>query len=302
MSIQVLGRQIGIACRQSRSAAATNVIRRRLSSSQDNSDDELLVQKKDQILWVKFNRPKQLNAISRDMYDRMCQTFTDANTDDSIKAVLLTGSGSYYSSGNDLKNFVHALKHKDGPKAGFVECKDLLQKFVESLINLEKFLIAVVNGPAIGIPVTTLPLADYVIASDAATFQTPFTSLGQCPEACSSITFPKIMGSSRANEILALNQVWDAHKAHRYGLVSEVVQSDKLEDHINSFLYDPKKGLVASCYPQSLRVGKSLMRNVSIKRQLSEANKNECDAILKCWVGPECTDALQKFFQRSKKQ
>lgn len=257
----------------------------------------LSVEPKDHVLWVKFNRPNKFNAITREMYEQMSDTFTKVNGDKSIRAVVLTGNGDYYSSGNDLTNFTVAMADERGPKAGLTKSKNILVDFVNSLINIDKFLIAAVNGPAVGIPVTTLPLCDYVIASDKATFQTPFTALGQCPEACSSITFPQIMGKSRASELLLLNMTWDAKKAQNYGLISEVIEHVKFHDHLDKLL----KSVVHNCYPNSMIQSKGLIQSMDMKKKLLEANQRECDTILELWLGEECADAVQKFFKRSKK-
>lgn len=258
------------------------------------------IESKKQVLWIKLDRPQKFNAITKDMYDSIADSLEKVNGDSSIKAVVLTGSGDYYSSGNDLSNFAKAMQDKEGPRAGLSKSADILYRFVNSIINLEKLAIAAVNGPAVGITVTTLPLFDYVLASDKATFTSPFTSLGQCPEACSSITIPEIMGPTRANELLLLNMKWDSKKAQSYGLVSDIIPHDKFQDHLGQLLYG-KHGIVESCYSNSLKVSKALTRDSAKKQKLIDANKRECDAILELWLGEECADAIQKFFNRAKK-
>lgn len=259
----------------------------------------LTVEPKDQVLWIKFDRPQKYNAISAEMYDQLSDSFTQVNEDKSIKAVVLTGNGDYYSSGNDLNNFARAMQDPGGPQVGLTKSKNILLRFVDSIINVNKLLIAGVNGPAVGIPVTTLPLFDYVVASDNATFQTPFTALGQCPEACSSVTFPDMMGFGKASELLFLNMTWSVDKALKNGLVNDVVDKSKLAPFLDNLLYG-KQGIVNACYPHSLKISKSLVRNPSTKQRLLETNRLECEAILKLWLGPECADAIQKFSKRTR--
>lgn len=260
----------------------------------------IVFEPKKQVLWIKLDRPKKFNAITKEMYDNISEALEKVNGDSSIKAVVLTGNGDYYSSGNDLTNFARAMQDEGGPRAGLSKSADILYRFVNSIINLEKLLIAAVNGPAVGITVTTLPLCDYVLASDKATFTSPFTTLGQCPEACSSTTLPQIMGPSRANELLLLNMKWDAKKAQNYGLVSDVIAHDNFHSHLEAFLHG-KHGIVESCYPNSLKISKSLIRDAATKQKLIDTNRRECDAILELWLGEECADAVQKFLSRSKK-
>lgn len=268
-------------------------LRRHISSQCEG----LKVENRDNVLWVKFDRPAKFNAFTREMYIAMTSIFNEANNDKTVRAVVLTGSGEYYSSGNDLTNFLKAMQDEQGPKAGLTKSKEILLKFVDSLIDLDKLLIAAVNGPAVGIPVTTLPLCDHVIASDKATFQSPFTALGQCPEACSSFTFPRLMGPSRATELLLLNMSWTAEKAKSYGLVSEVIEHSVFYTYLEKLL----KGIVQSTYPVSMMESKKLIKDLALKEKLRQVNKHECDIILERWLSDECNDAVQKFFNRSKK-
>ncbi|KAL1129307.1 hypothetical protein AAG570_013836, partial [Ranatra chinensis] len=130
------------------------------------------------------------------IYRDIPKALSSAAKNDDVSISILTGTGEYFSSGNDLSqlmaggvesdNFSDLLKHK----------LQLVQNFINALIEYPKVLVAVVNGPAIGIAVTMLGLCDIVYAADNATFQTPFTSLGITAEGCSTYTFPRILGSS----------------------------------------------------------------------------------------------------------
>ncbi|VEL26599.1 unnamed protein product [Protopolystoma xenopodis] len=129
------------------------------------------------------------------MYDAWITALHDASNDRTVKIVAVTGAGDYFSSGNDLSNFTMTKS----PLEMAEEAKSLLLRFVAAFIDFPKPLVALVNGPAVGISVTTLGLYDYIFAADNATFHTPFTSLGQTPEGCSSYTFPKVMGQIKVS-------------------------------------------------------------------------------------------------------
>ena len=140
---------------------------------------------------LSFNRPKKFNAINHTMYDEIQHALNSENANDDCALLALTGSGRFYSSGNDLSGFAAALGEGMTPAQLADGAFDIMIPFVDAFIEFEKPLIAMVNGPAIGIAVSHLGLCDLVLASDTASFVTPFTQLGQSAEACSSYTFPK---------------------------------------------------------------------------------------------------------------
>ena len=240
---------------------------------------------------IRLNRPNKYNAITWEMYGQIGDLLERASRED-VKFAVLRGTGEYYSSGNDLGNFANIPP--EGPQKMAKDGEKVLKKFVASFIDFDKPLIAVVNGPAVGIPVTTLGLCDVVFAKDSATFHTPFTSLGQSPEACSSYTFPLMMGPAIANEILLFGRKLTAVEAFQRSLVTMVIPSDNFEEQISLKLRE-----YSELPPISLRTSKQLMREIH-RDKLHEINNRECAVLAERWVSDECISAIMKFFQRKK--
>lgn len=175
--------------------------------------------------------------------------------------------------------------------------RDMCQKFVSAFIDYPKILIGAINGPAYGIMFTTLGLFDVVIASDDALFTCPFSSLGQSPEGCSTHTFPKLFGNSLASELLYMNYIMSVEEAHRLGFVSRIVKKENLPTHLNEWLHG-EKGLVKTCYPNSMFNAKNIVRNEEARMVLHQVNKVECDVLQQSWMSEECMEALSKFYTR----
>ena len=256
-----------------------------------DTDSDILYTVKESYAEIRLNRPNKYNAITWQMYGEIGE-FLERARQDPVKFVVLRGTGDYYSSGNDLGNFANIPPEgvqkmaKDGEK--------VLKKFVASFIDFDKPLVAVVNGPAVGIPVTTLGLCDVVFAKESATFHTPFTSLGQSPEACSSYTFPLIMGAAKANEILLFGKKLTAQEAFDRSLVTRVIPSSNFDEEINSILKQ-----YSQLPPISLRTSKQIIRDTH-KDKLHEVNGKECALLAERWCSDECIAAIMSFFQRKK--
>ncbi|CAD5210568.1 unnamed protein product [Bursaphelenchus okinawaensis] len=242
---------------------------------------------------IKFDRPDKFNAITTPMYDGIREALGASNADKTTKITVLSSHGPYYSSGNDLKSFLNVTGATDLKKMT-EDAAEFLKNFVASFIDHEKPLIALVQGPAIGIAVTTLPLCDVVICSDKATFQTPFTGLGYSPEGCSSFTFPNIMGTSKASEMLLFGKTITAQEAYEWGLVSQVIPHNQFEQETQRYLDQ-----LCELPTESLRVNKTMVRALT-KDALHKANSDECTLIAKRWQGKDCAEAVQKFMARKK--
>jgi peroxisomal 3,2-trans-enoyl-CoA isomerase len=119
-------------------------------------------------------------------------------------------------------------------------CQTVLN-FVNEFIRFEKPLVALVNGPSVGIAFTILGLFDYVVASDKATFSAPFTKLSLSPEGCSSYTFPRLMGHIKAAEVLLLNRKLTAQEAYDRNLVAQVIPHEQFITKTHQILDDLAK-------------------------------------------------------------
>ncbi|XP_059182928.1 enoyl-CoA delta isomerase 2, mitochondrial isoform X2 [Centropristis striata] len=252
----------------------------------------LLVTTEDNITTITLNRPAKKNAITTEMYSEILAALEQAAKDDSALTVF-TGAGDFYCSGNDLSNFTRIPEGRleDAAKHG----GDMLRQYVKAYIDFPKPLVAVVNGPAVGISVSVLALFDLVYATDRATFHTPFTQLGQSAEGCSSYTFPRIMGNAKATEMLLFNRKLTAVEACALGLVSEVFPDSSFQSEVWRRLKE-----YATLPRNSLSFSKQLIRSLE-KDRLYAVNDAEVDRLVERWQSEECFNAVMTFFQSKSK-
>ena len=179
---------------------------------------------KDSIMLVALHRPHVKNAINDDVYLDLIDVLQETLEDSSILCLILTGTGSYFSSGADLKN--GDLSPESG---GRQSLSRPVGRFMLQLIAYPKILAAAVNGPAVGIGTTMLFHFDLVYCTQNATFWTPFSRIAFVPELCSSDAFPARMGLAKANELLLLAKKIDAQTAVQWNICSRIVpQADVL--------------------------------------------------------------------------
>ncbi|XP_054014942.1 enoyl-CoA delta isomerase 3, peroxisomal-like [Hylaeus anthracinus] len=255
-----------------------------------NSSD-ILCSLENGIQKIVLNRPKKKNAITKLMYEEISRILDEAIQNDKIYVVVLTGTGNFFSSGND---FLSLATSQGNDSESLENTLSNFKNFVERIITFPKLLVAVVNGPAIGIAVTILPLFDMVYASHTATFQTPFTSLGLVAEGCSTYTFPKIFGHSKAGDMLYLGYKMNALEAKQYGLVSEVYK----EEHLNDvWIYLKTVSLLS---PKSIVAIKHLVRKWN-KQILLEVNSRESAELLKFIQSSDFIERLINTMSRKSK-
>ena len=174
---------------------------------------------------ITMRRPEKKNGITQAMYRAMSDAIDSAQDDPEIRCLIIAGGSGVFTAGNDLDDFLKAgTANADTPRPSNA------QKFLYSLAQNSKPIIAAVDGIAIGIGTTMLFHCDYVLASTTATFATPFIHLGLVPEAASSLLMPRTMGHQRAFATLVMGRTMDADAAREAGFVNEVVAPGQTED------------------------------------------------------------------------
>ena len=170
------------------------------------------------VLTLTFNRPKKMNALTRDMYGRLAAGLNEAAGDFSVRAVIITSEGDHFTAGNDIVDFM------DNPPTA--ESSEVAT-FLAALLNFPKPLIAAVKGNAVGVGTTMLLHCDVVVAAPSANFSMPFVTLGLVPEAGSTFLFPALVGYQRAARIFMTGESFSANDALEMGLIAEI-NSDAL--------------------------------------------------------------------------
>lgn len=250
------------------------------------SADLVLVSRREHLCELRLNRPEKRNALTADMYEALIEVLTEAQGDEEIRAILLSGEGACFTGGNDLKDFLSVPED--------IGSDHVISRFLRALSGFEKILIAAVHGPTVGIGVTLLLHCDLVIAAARSTrLITPFVQLGVVPEAASTMLLPRLIGHQRAAEMFFLGQPLDAQTAREWGLVNRVVDDEALMQEA--------RALAASAArqpPGAVRATKRLMRSCDSAR-VSALMQEELRVFAARLRSAEFAAAAQAFFGKS---
>ena len=186
--------------------------------------ENILVSLNEKIATVTINRPKKLNALNKVTIEELHKAFKSLDEDNSIKVILLTGSGEKaFVAGADISEFAHFSQEEGEKLAG--KGQELLFDFIE---NLSKPVIALVNGFALGGGLELAMSCHFRIASDNARMGLPETSLGVIPGYGGTQRLPQLIGKGKAMELIMTASMISADEALQYGLVNYVVGIEEL--------------------------------------------------------------------------
>ena len=198
------------------------------------SFENILFEKIGKVGRITLNRPEVKNALNVPILQDMTKAIEEVRKDDGIKVLIVTGAGDTFSGGGDVDFLINDLCKRPSP-----EIRNLLREnyggAALSLRNLEKPVVGALNGPTVGAGFDLSLHFDLRIASEKAKFGSIWVRIGTIPALGGMFLLPRIVGLTKASEMMMTGEVIDAQEAYRIGLVNQVVPSDQLQERALEF-------------------------------------------------------------------
>lgn len=195
------------------------------TSSSENPP--VLARKENGVAWITLNRPDVLNACDIPTLKKLASILKDAGSDTTTRSLVITGSGRAFCAGADLRAI---MKRRETEKISLLE--DLIEGFnpvVSRIFNMDKPVIAMVNGVAAGAGMGIAFACDIRIVSENAKFIEAFAKVGLIPDSGATYTMPRLLGLTKAMELAFSGDGIDAKEAERIGIVNKIVPAESLE-------------------------------------------------------------------------
>ncbi|HET7580736.1 MAG TPA: enoyl-CoA hydratase-related protein [Bacillales bacterium] len=236
---------------------------------------------------ITLNRPDKLNAFNGQMHKELTDALKQVKKDDEVRAVLLTGAGRAFCSGQDLSDLEEN-----------VDFSDVLRKrynpLIETLTSIEKPVIAAVNGTAAGAGVSLALACDFRLAHEKASFVEAFINIGLVPDSGNLYFLPRIIGHAKALELAVLGEKVRADKAEELGLVTKVVPADNWDSEVQAFVER-----LANMPTKAIGLIKRYLQK-SWENDLGEVLENEAYAQKIAGSSEDFQEGVQAFLEKRK--
>ena len=240
---------------------------------------------------ITFTRPEMLNALTFDVYRELTDLFFDLERESSVKSVVITGEGRGFCSGGDVNSIIGELFARDMP--GLVEFTRMTCDLIKNMRSLRKPIIAALNGTAAGAGAVIALAADLRVASEKAKIAFLFVKVGLAgADMGAAYLLPKVVGLSRATELLYFGDAIDAPTAERYGLFNKVVAPDKVLEESMAWAKRLAEGPTFA-----LGMTKELL-NAELNADLLGALDNEARAQAVCMQTKDFREAYEAFTEK----
>ena len=182
------------------------------------------LEQQDSLAWLHLQRPEAYNVFTREMAGELLEHLFQLRQDESVKVVAITGEGTMFSVGGDLK---WISSHPQGPSTAH-ELATRVRLCITEICRFPKLILAVINGSAAGGGFSLALICDFRLMAETARLKQAFTSQGLCLDGGGTWFLPRLVGLGRALKLAALDEWISAEQALNWGLVNRVVSPDQL--------------------------------------------------------------------------
>jgi len=256
---------------------------------------DILYEKQGEIALATFNRPDRLNAFRASTFQELLQILKDAGSDESLRALVLTGNGRAFTAGEDLEELAQLM----GVRLSTEDIKNqlrVLQEITRQIVSLPKVVISAINGIAVGFGAEVAIASDIRIASEKATIALVEAKRALFPTNGVHYLLPRLIGHGRAMEMLVTGETIDAQGALEMGLVSRVVPEGQL---VESAL--EMANTIGANAPITVRLIKETMRQAH-ELDLDSVMQREIDGCMQCLASEDLLEGIRSFQEKRKPQ
>ena len=247
---------------------------------------EVLVERKDAVVTLTFNRPEARNAMTWNMYERLYQTAEEVDADDSVRVLVLRGAGGKaFVAGTDISQFKSFRTAEDG-----IQYEREGERRTARLERVGKPVIAQIQGFAVGGGFAIAAVCDIRIATPESRFGFPIArTLGNCLSMENYSRCVDLFGPSRVKEMIMRARLITAEEAHAAGFVHEIVLAAEIEARVNTIAAE-----VAAHAPITLRVTKEAVRRIQERRRLEGGD----DLISLTYTSADFREGMSAFLEK----
>jgi enoyl-CoA hydratase/carnithine racemase len=248
--------------------------------------EHIIVKDENQTRMITMRRPEKKNTLTQQMYLAMSDAIDTAQSNPDIRCLIITGRSGVFTAGHDIADFLQsATTGDDGPR------RKNAMIFLQSLIQNKKPIVAAVDGIAIGIGTTLVLHCDFVVASTAASFSSPYIHYGLPPEGATSLLLPQLIGHQRAFSMLVMGRAVSAEEAREAGFVNMVVPPGHAVTEAQKVARE-----ICALPPDAVAIARRMLRLPSdeLIRRIELENKVFGERMR----SPEAVAAFKAFFTR----
>ncbi len=257
---------------------------------------QILFDVSEQVATITLNRPERLNAFTFVLAAEMIDALQKVDNDDDIRATILTGAGRGFCAGMDLSTGATTFESSERQEGSEEKSQDVTQvgNILFSLLDLKKPVIVAVNGPAVGVGLTMILPMDIRIAAESARFGMVFVRRGVIPELASPWFLPRIVGVSKAAELMYTGRIIGAKEALECGLVSRVVPDAELLKSARELATE----IATHAAPVSIALTKRMLWQFLAENDLEKVE--QINHAYFGWTGtqPDCHEGIVSFMEK----